>query len=168
MPQLVLASSLNGLPVASIQDNAKVGVVRSALIDTKSGNIMGMIVNVGLFLPVRFIAFDDIKDISRNGLVVQNKDEIVAIADIAKAQEAYKKGFPLIGLKVKTKSGRRLGRVTDLSISLQIGCVMQFYVSALLSERIINYTKVISATKKGITIEDDTLPVVGLPKFSTN
>lgn len=168
MSQLVLASSLKGLPVASIQDNAKVGVVRSALIDTQSGNIMGMIVNIGLFLPVKFIAFSDIKDISRDGLVVQNKDEIVALADIVKAQEAYQKGFPLIGLKVKTKSGRRVGRVTDLALSLQIGCVMQFYVSGLLSERIIDYTKVTSLTKKGITIEDDALPVVGLPKFSAN
>lgn len=168
MPQLVLASSLKGLPIASIQDNAKVGAVKSALIDTKSGNILGMVANQGLFTPPNFIAFNDIKSISRDGLVVQSKDDIVAISDVVKAKEVYDKGFPIIGLKVKTKSGKRLGRVTDLALSLEMGCIAQFYVSAFLSERIINRTKVINITKKGVTVEDDTLPLPGLPKLSTN
>ena len=167
MPQLVLASSLKGLPIASIQDDAKVGIIKSALIDTTTGKIIGMVVNTGFFQPSKFISFNDIKAISREGLVVQNKDDIVAISDIVKAQEAYKKGFPLIGLKVKTKSGKKIGKVIDLALSLEMGCVMQFYVAAYFSERIINSSKVISITKKGIIVEDDVLPVSGIPKFNT-
>lgn len=168
MSQLVLASSLKGLPIASIQDNAKVGVVKSALIETTSGNILGMVASQGLFNPPHFVAFNDIKSISRDGLVVQSKDDIVVIADVVKAKEAYDKGFSIIGLKVRAKSGKRLGHVTDLSLSLEMGCIAQFYVSALLGERIISRTKVIDITKKGVTVEDDTLPLPGLPKLSTN
>lgn len=168
MPQLVLASSLKGLPVASIQDNIKVGVVKSALIEIKSGNILGMVARRGFFTPASFIAFNDIKSISRNGLVVQSKNDIVAISDVVKAKEAYKNGFEIIGLKVRTKSGKNIGRVTDLALSLEMGCAAQFYVSAIFSERIINRAKVITITKKGVTVEDDTLPLPGLPKLSTN
>ena len=157
MPQLILASSFRYLPVAALKQEERVATVSHILVDDQSCKILGLIVSVGLFRDKKFIAFDDITGLDSSAIVIHDSKDIVDIQDIVKAHSAYKKKVSLVGLRVRTESKKNLGTVYDYAISMTHGLVMQLMVSSLFHNRIIPRSKIVSITKKGNIVEDDSL-----------
>lgn len=67
---------------------------------------------------------DDIREISRVGLIIDDSQEIVASTDVVKLQQILDLNFELIGLPVVDKKRRRIGKVLDFTI---VGDAMLVY-----------------------------------------
>lgn len=168
---LILASSFPGLPVTDTKGK-QLGTITGTLIDMDDGVLVGLTVKKSLITPQHFIHFEDIEDMYHSHIQVKKQEYVVPLKDEPRAQKIEKKGFRLIGLRVVTKSGKKIGRLDDMAISLNMGAVVRFYVKSLFMNRIIDRDNVIEVSKKKIVVEDDMTYAkqdrIRLPKILNN
>jgi uncharacterized protein YrrD len=153
---LILNSKLGNLPVIELENQQKVASIDHCLIDPKNGKLLGLIVRIGQIITRnKFIAEKDLTQILPTAVLVANEDKVDEIGEVVRANELYKKKFHLIGLKVKTKSGRFLGKIEDFLISDELRELVKIYVRNLFSDRIIPYSAIVKIDQHGVTVKDD-------------
>lgn len=155
MSLLILATELLKLPVVALAPPSRVGRVYDILIDTDTAQFQGLMVVVDWLSPHKFVSSRDIISIDPSGIVVGSPNDVVSIDEVVRAKAAYKRKFKLIGIKVKTQSGKNLGWVNDAVISIDVNRVVRFYVSNFITDRIITWPKVIKIEKGLMLVEDD-------------
>lgn len=157
MAPLILASDLVRLPVLTIATQNRVGRVRDVLVDAASGRFEGVTVAIDWLGKAKFAAAQDIISIESVGLTVKSPSDVVELAEVVRAKNVYDSKFRLIGLKVVTSSGKWLGKVSDLVISLPTGHVVKIYIASILSlsDRVIPWEKVIKIDRRGVVVDDD-------------
>jgi sporulation protein YlmC with PRC-barrel domain len=143
------------------QEHAQLGPVTGYLISPDNGDFLG----VFCFDPVegadKFIPFAEINGFGDSILMARGYDSLIFAGEIARNTEALRVAPRIIGQKVKTKSGKRIGRVTDATINLKTGKLDKIFVSAfpllalVTTDRIIPAKKIVEITKKIIFIADD-------------
>lgn len=151
---LILATSFVGQPVVDKQ-NKKFGSVTCTLFNTDNGSMIGLMVKKNMFSQTLFVNFEDVDDFYHSHIQLKESDDIKPIKKNDLANKMKKNGGRLIGLKVVTESGKRIGKLEDLAVSLQFGAVAKFYVRNLLSRRIIDRDDIVEITKRKIVIKDD-------------
>lgn len=161
---LVLASSIIGLPVASLKEEAKLGVVKKILIDIDSGAIYGYLVQKSLFAKPEFIDAKDILGAEKAAFVVDSASALNPIDEIVRAKKMLETGFKLFGLPVlSSNQDKKIGKVDDFAISVTNSLIMSLYVRNFLGDRIIPRQKIVKITKKNIIVDDDASLMRSLP-----
>ena len=153
MSNLILASGIIGLPIASLSENTKIAHAHDVLIDAETGAFLGITIKKTPFSAIRILACRDIISIDKNGIVTKTSENIIPISEVVRAKKAKK--FNMIGAKVKTKDGKYLGKVDDVAISLDAQMVVSLYVHLLWKERIISTDKITKIENKKIIIDSD-------------
>lgn len=103
----------------------------------------------------------DIREISPMGFIINSSDEIVGREDVIKLKEILELEFQLPNLKVVTKQGRKIGKVSDFVISLNTMTIEQLVVERSFlrgifdSELIIHRSKIIDISNQEITIQNE-------------
>jgi uncharacterized protein YrrD len=161
---LVLVTSLFGLPVLSLHERMKVGSVSTALFDTDQGLLVGFLVKPNIFSKPYFLNPDEIDSIDTGAIIIKKADDLAPLEEVVRANKIYRSGFKIIGLSVKTQDNKRLGKVSDLSVSLSTGVIHSLYVQSFLKEIIIPRERVIEITKKSIIVNDDTSIPSAIPE----
>lgn len=149
MLNLILASSLVGLKVASINEGSSVAEVGSVLINPENGKFIGLIVSKIFGLSSQIISSRDILSVDKEGVVIDSQKDIVDLNEIAGAKELQKQS--LLGCRVKTNNSN-LGKVTDASISFETMSVVNIYIRSLFNERIIPISRINKYDHKHNTI----------------
>lgn len=139
MLNLILASSLVGLKIASISEGSSVADVGSVLINPENGKFVGLVVSKIFGKSSKIISSRDILSVDKEGVVIDSQKEIVNINEIAGAKELQKNS--LLGCKVKNIN-LIIGKVTDASISFETMSVVNIYVRSLFNERIIPISRI--------------------------
>lgn len=152
---LILASELLRLPVAALDVNARVGKVHDVLIDIETGKFEGITVSPDWLSKPKFVSSQDIVSVDPQGVVISAAEHIVDIKEVVRAKHIWERKIKLIGLKVITQSGKGLGRVNDLVISLQTDKVVRLYVGSFLQDKVISWAKVVKIDKKAVVVDDD-------------
>lgn len=151
---LILATSLVDLPVVD-RKNKKYGTVFSTLVDTGNGSLVGLMVKTHFLSPTLFVNFEDIDDFYHSHILLKTPDDIQPIKKNQKAYELSRHGGKLIGLPVITESGKKLGKLEDMAVSIQYGAVARIYIRHLFSNRILDRDKIVEITKKKVIVIDD-------------
>ena len=126
---LVMNSRLIGAPVLSVQAGGAIGKIISTIIDPNDLKVIAfrlegpMINRQQNLLDVR-----SVREYSNYGFVIDNVDELVSEDDVIKISEILKLNFNLIGLKVETKKGSKLGKVQDFTVTSEDFIVQQIIV----------------------------------------
>ena len=126
---LVMNSRLIGAPVLSVQAGWAIGKITSTIIDPNDLKVIAfrlegpMINRQQNLLDVR-----SVREYSNYGFVIDNVDELVSEDDVIKISEILKLNFNLIGLKVETKKGSKLGKVQDFTVTSEDFIVQQIIV----------------------------------------
>ena len=158
---LILISQLIGRPVLTFDDALPVGVVRDPIIDPANGKLCGYFIGSGLFnLKQAVIAADDLVGYDPDRLIVGRPDVARQPQEEPKIRGILKKKILVYGAKVRTESGRALGRANDLLLDTELNMIVKYYVHGLLQDRIIAAEHVVAIDKRGIIV-DDTAPTVG-------
>lgn len=114
---LVANSKLLGLSVLSVQTGAPVGFIADSIVDPNTLQIIAFSLSSGLVREAKYLDTRSIREYSSLGLIIDNIDELVAPDDVVKLSQILALNFNLLGLKVETKKGSRLGHVLDFTVS---------------------------------------------------
>ena len=159
------SSQLLGCPVLSTHDMSLVAHIEGEIVEPESLKILAFRVwgaaiqnnpELGEILDVR-----DIRELSPIGMIVDSAEEFVNPGDVVKIDKTLALGFSLIGLKVVTKKGSRLGKVIDFIVDTETWKVQQLIVKrpamkALVDpELVIPRREILEIDDYKITVKDE-------------
>lgn len=159
---LIYNSRLLNMPILSVQDSGKIGTISNTIIDPDNLKIIAFRVHGaigsdgGNILDARAI-----REYSQFGLVIDSTDELVKDDDIIKIKSVLELNFSLLGLKVETKKGSKLGKVLDFTVTEDNFSVQQIIVkrptvkSFFDSELVIPRSEIVEITDYKIIVRDE-------------
>ncbi len=160
---LISVTNLIGCPILSLHVGGTIARVTEAIVDPNELKIIAFRITnltadeVGRdILPV-----DSIREFSQIGMIVDSSDEFVDGEDIIRIKTVLKLNFSLTGLKVESKSGKKLGKVTDFNVEPATWTVQQLVVqrpwikSLLDPELLISRSQIDSVTDYKVIIKDE-------------
>ncbi len=128
---LLNSAKLIGCPVLSLHLGGPIGRVTGEIVDPNDLRIIALNVSGpqtgdgdhGDILDVR-----SIREFSNIGMIVDSIDDLVSKGEVIKFDEIIDLNFNVIGLNVKTKKGRKLGKVSEYTFDPESMQIMQFVV----------------------------------------
>lgn len=129
---LVSASRLIGFPVLSLHVGGPIAWTESEVIDPEKLKIIGFFVDgpaiqndpeAGHIMETR-----DVREFSNMGMIVDSIGTFVNEGEVIKLDKILKLNFSLIGLKVETRKGTRLGKIIDYIVDTDTFTVLQLVV----------------------------------------
>lgn len=159
---LIYNSRLLGMPILSVQDSGKIGTIANTIIDPDSLKIIALRIHGATNSEGgNILDIQSIREYSNLGLVIDSTDELVKDDDIVKISRVLELNFSLIGLKVESKKGSKLGKVLDFTVSEDNFSVAQIIVkrptikSFLDSELTIPRAEIVEVTDYKIIVRDE-------------
>ncbi|MBQ3261431.1 hypothetical protein IJH29_02120 [Candidatus Saccharibacteria bacterium] len=129
---LVSASRLIGYPVLSLHVGGAIAWTTEEIVEPESLKIIGFYVDgpiikndpeVGDILDTR-----DVREFSNLGMIVNSEDVFTREGEVKKIDQTLELEFSLIGLKVETKKGSKLGKIVDYTVNTDNFSVQQLIV----------------------------------------
>ena len=165
MLMLLTGSKLIGMPVLSLHVGGAIAKTTHAVIDPDTLGVVayeleGPVIkndpDVGNILDVT-----DIRDFSGEGIIVDSADRFTTREDVIKFDKIIKLHFDLVGLKVVTQDGKKVGKVSDYTLDSNSMIVYQLivqrpFLSSLIDPTLtINRSQIIEIDDFKVTIRHD-------------
>jgi len=146
---LINTSRLINCPILSLHIGGRVANVTEVVIDPDSLKIIACRVEgplvgkeVGDILPMT-----SVREFSRLGMIIDSTDELVESDEIIRIRDVLALNFNLVGLKVETKKGTKLGKVADSTVSPDNWQIQQLIVQRPLLKSFIDPELTISRSQ---------------------
>jgi len=157
------AKSFLNIPIISLYNTAKIGSVLDFVVDPDTGRVIGIIGERGGFLKrdAKVISTVDVREFSKEALLVDSEDALVSQYDIVKIDSVLKSRIKIFGNRVVTESGKYLGKVRDYLVD-DFFLIAKLYVNPsvtniLSSQLIISRDSILKITKDQIIVSDSLL-----------
>ena len=162
---LLIGSKMIGMPVLSLHVGGEVARTSAAVIDpedlkviayTLEGAIIKNDPDVGDILSI-----DDIREMGDSGLIVDSTDRFTTREDVIHFDEVMNLGFNLVGLKVVTQDGKKLGKIVDYTLDSGTFMIYQLivqrpFMSSLIDpELTINRSQIVEVDDFKVTIKHE-------------
>lgn len=143
---LVANSKLLGTPILSVQAGGPIGIISSSIIDPDTLKILAFRLSGPLIAKsdTNLLDTSSIREYSNFGVVIDSIEELIADDDVIKIQKVLELNFDLLGLKVRTKKGAKLGHITDFTVTSEDFVVQQIIVKRPIVKSLIDPELVIS------------------------
>lgn len=159
---LVYASKLIGTPVYSVSAGGPLSQVAAAIVDPDSLKIIAFRLQGGVVSrDSDILVTTSIREYSPYGIVIDDIEELVAASDVVKVANVLKLNFSLIGLKVETKKGSKLGKIINFTVNSDNFTVQQIIVrrpafkSFIDPELTIHRREIVEVTDYKIIVKDE-------------
>ncbi|MBR0430958.1 hypothetical protein IJJ05_01550 [Candidatus Saccharibacteria bacterium] len=160
---LIYASRLLGAPILSVQAGGAIGYVSEPIVDPDNLKIIAFRVDGPLLKKsnTNILDISSVREYSNYGLVIDSIEELVEKNDVIKIKKIIDLNFNLINLKVETKKGSHLGKVSDYTITSEDFIVQQIIVkrpimkSLIDPELTISKKEIVEITDYKIIIKDE-------------
>lgn len=158
----ILASSLIGANVLSIHSGQNLGKISGWLVSTKDLKIELLVVSANDKKTLYLMA-NDIRSLgngAKSMIIIDSSDKLSEKEDLLRHQDLIGSKFDLMGLRVATQSGKKIGKVKDLSIDFQDLYILKLHIKAKVLQRITNErllvdrTDIVEIKKDRIIIKD--------------
>lgn len=141
---LINGSALSGMPVLSLHMGGPVAKVAMPVIDPNTLKIIALLVEGQVRGLGDILDVNDVRELANIGIIIDSTDVLSQAGDVVKIDEVRKLNFNLVGLKVETKKGTRLGRVTDYTVESKSMMIQQIIVRRPLIKAIVDPELVIN------------------------
>lgn len=160
---LIYASRLLGAPILSVQAGGAIGYVSEPIVDPDNLKIIAFHVDGPLLKKsnTNILDISSVREYSNYGLVIDSIEELIEKNDVIKIKKIIDLNFNLINLKVETKKGSHLGKVSDYTITSEDFIVQQIIVkrpimkSLIDPELTISKKEIVEITDYKIIIKDE-------------
>lgn len=136
-------------PILSLHIGGRVARVTEIIIDPDSLKVIACRVEgplvgkeVGDILPMA-----SVREFSHLGMIIDSTDELVEADEIVRIRDVLALNFNLVGLKVETKKGTKLGKVADSTVSPDNWQIQQLVVQRPLLKAFIDPELMISRSQ---------------------
>ena len=155
-------SRLIGTPILSVQAGGAIAAVTAPVVNPDNLKIIalqleGPIINASNYI----LDTASVREYSHLGMVIDDADELVGPEDVVKIKDVLALNFNLIGLKVETKKGSKLGKVIDFSFTSDDFIIQQIIVkrpvvkSFVDPELIIHRREIVEITDTKVVVKDE-------------
>lgn len=157
------ASSILGGQIISFKTGRKIGEVLDFVADSNSGQILALVAKKSIFgKPKKIISTVDVLEIVSKAVVVNSEESITLPEEVVRASEIIKTKIKLLGNRVKTESGKYLGRVSDFVFEMPGFNLSKLYLSEnifslVAGEKVIDASKIKKITKHAVIVSDDVI-----------
>ena len=160
---LVTSTRLIGTPILSMQAGGPIGQIADPIINPDRLKIIAFRLTGGV-VPrsgANILDVSSNREYSQYGMVIDDIDELVAPDDVIKISEVLGLNFNLIGLKVETKKGNKLGKILDYTVNSNDFIVQQIIVkrpimkSFLDPELTIHRREIVEITDYKVIVKDE-------------
>ena len=159
---LVYNSKLIGTPVLSVQASGAIAEITAPVVNPDNLKVLafklqGPVVNAANNL----LDIKSIREYSPLGMVIDDNDELIGPEDVVKIKEILDLNFNLIGLKVETKKGSKLGKITDFTLTSEDFTIQQIIVkrptikSFMDPELTIHRREIVEITDYKVVVKDE-------------
>lgn len=160
---LITSTKLIDTPILSMQAGGAIGQVIGSIVDPDTLKIIAFRLGGG---PIprsgaNFLDVSSIREYSNLGMVIDSIDELVSSEDVVKLAKVIALNFNLIGLKVETKKGSKLGKVIDYTVTPDNFTIQQLIVkrpalkSFVDSELTIHRKEITEVTDYKVIVKDE-------------
>lgn len=159
---LVYNSKLIGTTILSVQASGAIARISSPIIDPDTLKILAFYVegpSIGTINNI--LDVKSIREYSNLGIVIDDADELVSRDDVIKIQQVLELNFNLIGLKVETKKGSKLGKIIDFTATSDDFTIQQIVVkrptlkSFIDPELVIHRREIVEITDYKVIVKDE-------------
>lgn len=161
---LINSTRLQGCPVLSLHIGGQIASVTKLIVNPDNLKVVAVQVegplisdDTGDILPMA-----SVREFSRLGMIVDSIDELVNADEIVRVRDILKLDFNLVGLKVESKAGAKLGKVSDFTIEPTGWNVQQlivqrpFFKAFLDPELVIARDQIVEIDDYKVVIKDET------------
>ena len=162
---LLIGSKVASMPVLSLHVGGPIAEIQKAIIDpedlrviayTLDGPIIRNDPEVGNILDTQ-----DVRDISNSGLIVDSVDRFTTREDVIRFDKVMELDFNLVGLKVVTTDGKKIGKIIDYTLDSSTFMIYQLivqrpFMSSLVDpELTINRSQIVEIDDFKVTIKHE-------------
>lgn len=178
---LVIGSHLINYPVLSLHVGGLVSHTVEPIIDPESLSVIAYELDSREIDDPEagdILMIEDVREFTDDGLIINSTDNLVNREDVIKLDKVMSLGFKLIGLKVVTKDGKKLGKVINYTLDSGSFSIFQLIVQRPFLDAIvdpeltINRSQIVEIDDDKITIKHDKqkvkLPKAGSKEFVPN
>ena len=162
---LLIGSKMIGMPVLSLHVGGAIASTNEAIINPEDLRVIAY----GLEGPIikndpevgDILSVDDVREVSATGLIVDSADRFVTREDVIHLDEVMNLGFKLVGLKVVTQDGKKIGNISDYTLDSSTFMIYQLivqrpFMSSLIDpELTINRSQIVEIDDFKVTIKHD-------------
>lgn len=161
---LILASKLNNFPVLSLQIGTAIARTDRAIIDPAELKLVAFSLSKVIgdaVKPSNILMLDDVREFSLRGFIIDSAESLIDADDVLKIQQIMALHFDLIGLKVVSESGKKIGKIIDYSVDINSFMIYQIIVrrptlqSFVTPELTINRSQITEIDDYSVTIRND-------------
>jgi len=158
---LIKGTSLINKQIRSTQDGSYIGKVADLIIDPACGKLVALKLQSKKFFKPKIICTIDIQGYTPLFLVAKDDSVVVDADEVVRTKTIIEQKIMIIGNKVKTESGKKLGICEDVLIDTATSMVIKFYVKSagmlgpLSPDLIIPTSRVVSISRDAIVVKDD-------------
>ena len=126
---LLNGNKLRDVPILSIQAGGMIARTSDPIIDPDELKVVGFkIVGPLAKSGSNILDVQSIREFSNYGMVIDSADELVSGDDVVRIKRVLDLGFNLIGLKVESRKGSKLGKVSSFNCTEDDFMIQQLIV----------------------------------------
>ncbi len=129
---LKLSTALVNIPVLSLRTNSPIAVTQEPIFNPHNLKLVGWYCRDNFSKARLVLLTKDIRDIIDQGILVNDHDVLSEPSELIRMEELLKLNFQLLGKRVITSDGSKLGKVNDYAIDATSFLVQKIYVGQLL------------------------------------
>lgn len=117
------------IPVVSLQTGRAVATARQPVFNPNNLKIEGWFCAVPGQKQTLFLSSSDIREFGNYGIAINSNDVIAPLEDFVRLEKLFRLNFQLIGKKIETESGKKVGKVEDFAVNIDSLFVQKLYVN---------------------------------------
>ena len=153
---IVKYSQIIHSPVLELKGQTRLGVAADLVIQKSDLSVKAAVVKNGLLnVNTKVATSADIVELNSGSVIVRDDNSLASLAEAERIREAIADKMHGVGQRVRTKSGKNIGKVYDYTIDNSTCAIQKIYVKSLLDDRIISVSSITKFEGKQITVKDD-------------
>lgn len=159
---LITSTKLLGTPVLSVHTSGAIAQIDSTIIDPDNLKIIAFkLSGPAVTSQANLLDVKSIREYSHLGLIVDSEDELINSNDVIKIKDVLDLNFNLLGLKVETRKGSKLGHITGYTFNSDDFIIQQIIVKRPLvksfvdPELTIHRREIVEITDYKVVVKDE-------------
>ena len=166
---LIELTKLEKLQVGAMDEGTAVGTLKRVVVNPEDLKVIGFTVKIGAVFPkIKAVSFFDVVDIDINGLAINSRESLSDAKEIVRLNELMKKKYSIVGQPVRSKSGKKLGRVTDALVETTTGDILRIYTKYFISNYVFERSQIDKVTLREVIIKESVLKGLKFSKKVTS
>jgi uncharacterized protein YrrD len=135
---------LKGMAVLSAKEGRELGRVAHAVVALKQRKVIGLILE-GDKGETKVIATTEILTYGKDAVMASSEEKVVTLDDLTRGKEDAASSRQIIGLKIITKDGEKVGRIGSICFNEKNGLITHYVVSESIFSDLVHGTGLMPA-----------------------